>query len=406
MTREQIAGRPASPPEDLEGVTGLPRKIEGVRVGVTLRQNCPPAAARSASAPSKGVDACAIARRLGGGGHDQAAGCELEGNLENAKAGRAGRGGKGAPPHGRRTGGSNEPPERRPAGGQARRLGPALTCMAKLQRGAGTPASWATPAPWTPWPPACCRCSWAPPAKAVDLQTNHDKEYEAVIRLGERTDTGDVTGTVLETRTGHGGGDGTQSRAARFLGPQMQLPPMYSAVKVGGVPLYKAARQGKEVERTPRPVVIHELEYLGPCGPNEYRLRILCGKGTYVRGAAGGDRRGAGHRGHHGGPAAYPGRGLYPGRQPYTGRDSGSGGERLRPADRAGHGVCSPARPLPPMRPPRAVWPTVRPPGAAAIPSAATGSTGRTAGSSAWAAAMRTAHSGRKNCLSREEHAI
>ena len=122
-----------------------------------------------------------------------------------------------------------------------------------------------------------------PARKAVDLQTNHDKEYEAVIRLGERTDTGDVTGTVLETAPVTVRETELKAVLPRFLGPQMQLPPMYSAVKVGGVPLYKAARQGKEVERTPRPVVIHELEYLGPCGPNEYRLRILCGKGTYVR---------------------------------------------------------------------------------------------------------------------------
>ena len=69
---------------DLEGVTGLPRKIEGVQVGVTMRQQ--PAGSYKVSVRTvKGVDACAIARRLGGGGHDQAAGCELEGNLENAK---------------------------------------------------------------------------------------------------------------------------------------------------------------------------------------------------------------------------------------------------------------------------------------------------------------------------------
>ena len=122
-----------------------------------------------------------------------------------------------------------------------------------------------------------------PARKAVDLQPDHDKEYEAVIRLGQRTDTGDVTGTVVQTAPVTAGEAELKAVLPRFLGQQMQLPPMYSAVKIGGVPLYKAARQGKEVERTPRPVVIHELACLGRCGENEYRLRILCGKGTYVR---------------------------------------------------------------------------------------------------------------------------
>ena len=84
MTREQIAASGVSAAE-LEGVTGLPRKIEGVRVGVTLRQQ-PGGSYKVSIRTVKGVDACAIAKRLGGGGHEQAAGCELEGNLDNAKA--------------------------------------------------------------------------------------------------------------------------------------------------------------------------------------------------------------------------------------------------------------------------------------------------------------------------------
>ena len=84
MTREQIAASGVSAAE-LDGVTGLPRKIEGVRVGVTLRQQ-PGGSYKVSIRTVKGVDACAIAKRLGGGGHEQAAGCELEGNLDNAKA--------------------------------------------------------------------------------------------------------------------------------------------------------------------------------------------------------------------------------------------------------------------------------------------------------------------------------
>ncbi len=84
LTREQIAATGVSPNE-LEDITSLPRKIEGVQVGITLRQ-LPGASYKISVRTTAQVDACAIARRLGGGGHARAAGCELEGNLENAKA--------------------------------------------------------------------------------------------------------------------------------------------------------------------------------------------------------------------------------------------------------------------------------------------------------------------------------
>ncbi len=84
LTREEIAASGVNLSE-LEDLTGLPRKIEGVQAGITLRQ-LPGASYKISVRTVKGVDACAIARRLGGGGHARAAGCELEGNLENAKA--------------------------------------------------------------------------------------------------------------------------------------------------------------------------------------------------------------------------------------------------------------------------------------------------------------------------------
>lgn len=84
MTREQIAESGVGP-NDLEDITSLPRKIEGVQVGITLRQ-LPGGSYKISIRTTDGVDACAIAKRLGGGGHARAAGCELEGNLENAKA--------------------------------------------------------------------------------------------------------------------------------------------------------------------------------------------------------------------------------------------------------------------------------------------------------------------------------
>ncbi len=120
-------------------------------------------------------------------------------------------------------------------------------------------------------------------ARAVDMQPNHDKTYEATLLLGCRTDTGDITGQVLEEGPVGVGQEELQSVLPCFVGPQMQLPPMYSAVKVNGQPLYKAARQGREVERRPRPVEIYSLRYLGQAGENKYRLEISCSKGTYVR---------------------------------------------------------------------------------------------------------------------------
>lgn len=122
-------------------------------------------------------------------------------------------------------------------------------------------------------------------AKAVDLQTRHDKVYEATMLLGRRTDTGDVTGAVVEEAPVPPALDEAAVAAAlpAFLGEGSQVPPMYSAVKVDGQPLYKAARSGREVERKARPVVIHSLELLGRPAEHAYTLRVHCGKGTYVR---------------------------------------------------------------------------------------------------------------------------
>lgn len=118
---------------------------------------------------------------------------------------------------------------------------------------------------------------------AADRQLDHDKTYEATLRLGMRTDTGDVTGTVLETAPVTVGAEELRGVLPRFTGPLMQLPPMYSAVKINGQPLYKAARKGQTVERTPRPITVYSIEYLGNPAPDEYTLRVSCSKGTYIR---------------------------------------------------------------------------------------------------------------------------
>ena len=110
-----------------------------------------------------------------------------------------------------------------------------------------------------------------------------DKEYRAVLRLGETTDTQDATGMVLARHTT----DLVMPEAIhevvrRFQGPIEQVPPMYSAVKVGGVPLYKSARAGKTIVRDARTIVIHTLE-VEAIQERDVTLRIVCSKGTYVR---------------------------------------------------------------------------------------------------------------------------
>ncbi len=119
--------------------------------------------------------------------------------------------------------------------------------------------------------------------KAVDMQTNHDKTYLATVQFGIKTDTGDRTGTVLETSDKTITAQILQDVLPQFVGTQLQTPPMYSAVKVNGQPLYKLARQGKEVARKAKEITIYELAYKGQVAENRFLLEVVCSKGTYVR---------------------------------------------------------------------------------------------------------------------------
>ena len=111
-----------------------------------------------------------------------------------------------------------------------------------------------------------------------------DKEYVATMRLGLVTDTQDITGEVLETHGTDGiGEDDVRRVLASFVGETEQLPPMYSSVKVGGKKLYELAREGRTVERKTRKITVYETEYLGTAAENEYKFRIACSKGTYIR---------------------------------------------------------------------------------------------------------------------------
>lgn len=118
--------------------------------------------------------------------------------------------------------------------------------------------------------------------RAVEFFESAQKEYIATLRLGLLTDTQDVTGRILETRPADVSPEALEAVLARFLGPQMQVPPMYSALKVNGQKLCDLARKGKTVERQPRPITIHELT-LVERGENTLRLRVRCSKGTYIR---------------------------------------------------------------------------------------------------------------------------
>lgn len=119
--------------------------------------------------------------------------------------------------------------------------------------------------------------------RAVEFAENGEKEYVAGLRLGLTTDTQDVTGQVLETRPVSVDRGELEAILPHFTGPLEQIPPMYSAVKIGGQKLYELARKGREVERKPRPITIFSLEVLEQTSPTDYVLRVRCSKGTYVR---------------------------------------------------------------------------------------------------------------------------
>jgi len=118
--------------------------------------------------------------------------------------------------------------------------------------------------------------------RGVEFFEHAEKTYETVLRLGLTTDTEDITGTVLSEQEVFVTAEQLEQVLASFRGEIMQVPPMYSALKVGGQKLVDLARKGKTVERQPRPVTIHELTLLG-MEAEGIRLRVRCSKGTYIR---------------------------------------------------------------------------------------------------------------------------
>lgn len=118
--------------------------------------------------------------------------------------------------------------------------------------------------------------------KLCDMLADRDKEYVAELLLGVTTDTQDITGTVLAEQAVKVTEDEVRKVCESFVGDYNQIPPMYSALKVGGKKLYELAREGKSVERQARPVRILELEILQIELP-VIKMRVVCSKGTYIR---------------------------------------------------------------------------------------------------------------------------
>ena len=118
--------------------------------------------------------------------------------------------------------------------------------------------------------------------RGVEFFEHAEKTYETLLRLGITTDTEDITGTVLTEREAAVTASQVEEALEQFRGDILQVPPMYSALKVNGQKLYDLARKGKEVERQPRPITIHELTLLG-MEAEGVRLRVRCSKGTYIR---------------------------------------------------------------------------------------------------------------------------
>ena len=118
--------------------------------------------------------------------------------------------------------------------------------------------------------------------RGVEFFEHAEKTYETVLRLGLTTDTEDVSGETLTEQEVNLTEEAFSAALPQFRGEIMQVPPMYSALKVNGQKLVDLARKGKTVERQPRPITVHELTLLEFSG-NTARLRVHCSKGTYIR---------------------------------------------------------------------------------------------------------------------------
>ena len=119
--------------------------------------------------------------------------------------------------------------------------------------------------------------------RLFDYLVDKEKEYEAVCAFGSSTDTQDATGTVLETGENYPDCKTVRAKAQELTGEIRQRPSIYSAIKVGGKPLYARARKGETVEVPERIVTIHSIEVTGEEPEHAFSMRVKCGRGTYIR---------------------------------------------------------------------------------------------------------------------------
>lgn len=120
--------------------------------------------------------------------------------------------------------------------------------------------------------------------KVCSLLTDMDKTYVAQVKLGVTTDTLDLTGEILTEKEVTISEEDLRNTVPEFTGDLLQVPPMYSAIKVNGKKLYELARRGQEIERKPRPVTVHSLKITDMNLPDgEFSMEVCCSKGTYIR---------------------------------------------------------------------------------------------------------------------------
>lgn len=118
--------------------------------------------------------------------------------------------------------------------------------------------------------------------RGVEFFEHAEKTYETMLKLGITTDTEDIWGSVLTQSPVSVTEEQVEAVLSRFRGEIMQVPPMYSALKVNGQKLCDLARKGQQVQRQPRPIIIHQLNLLEQ-GEDTLRLQVRCSKGTYIR---------------------------------------------------------------------------------------------------------------------------
>ncbi|MCM1179599.1 MAG: tRNA pseudouridine(55) synthase TruB [Clostridium sp.] len=118
--------------------------------------------------------------------------------------------------------------------------------------------------------------------KLCEILTDKDKSYEATLLLGKTSDTEDISGNILSECDVTASEEEIKEAVLSFVGEYEQTPPMYSAIKVNGRKLYELAREGKEIERAKRPVVIQRIDILSVDVPR-VTFQVTCGKGTYIR---------------------------------------------------------------------------------------------------------------------------